>query len=128
VLTRVRSVGIYVADQQRALQFYTGVLGCELVTDRPMGPEPGAPRWIEVRLPHDDTLLILFSPPGQQDRVGAFSNVIFLCHDMQRTYEELTAKGVVFTAKPERQPWGKWWAQFQDSEGNVHGLGLASEG
>jgi uncharacterized glyoxalase superfamily protein PhnB len=127
VLTRVRSVGIYVSDQQRALDFYTKVLGCELITDQPMGEGPNAPRWIEVRLPNDDTHLILFTPPGQQDRIGTFSNLIFYCDDMQRTYEELSAKGVEFPTKPQVMPWGKWWATFKDPDGNEFGLGLESE-
>jgi catechol 2,3-dioxygenase-like lactoylglutathione lyase family enzyme len=38
VLKRVRSARIYVSDQQRALDFFTGTLGCELLTDEPMGP------------------------------------------------------------------------------------------
>ena len=68
MLTRVRSVGIYVSDQQRALEFFTEVLGCELVVDEPMGSEPGSPRWIEVKIPGNDTLLVLFTPDGQNER------------------------------------------------------------
>lgn len=127
MITKVRSVGIYVSDQQRALDFYTRVLGCELLTDQPMGAEPNAPRWIEVRLPRDDTKLILFTPPGQEDRIGTFSNVIFHCDDMQRTYDELTKKGVEFSTKPQMMPWGGWWAEFKDPDGNGFGLGLESE-
>lgn len=127
VLTRVWSVGIYVSDQQRALKFYTKTLGCDLITDVPMGPGPDAPRWIEVRLPGDTTKLLLFTPHGQEDRIGTFSNVIFLCDDMQRTYEELSARGVEFPTAPQRASWGKWWATFRDPDGNEFGLGLASE-
>jgi catechol 2,3-dioxygenase-like lactoylglutathione lyase family enzyme len=36
--TRVRSVSIPVADQDRALAFYTEVLGCELRTDIEVWP------------------------------------------------------------------------------------------
>ncbi|MBX5475758.1 MAG: VOC family protein [Clostridia bacterium] len=126
MITKVRSVGICVSDQQRALEFYTKVLGCEVVSNEPMGDAPGSPRWIEVRFPGDDTRLILFTPPGMENRIGTFTNVILVCDDMQKTYEELSAKGVEFTAKPERMPWG-WWASFKDPDGNEFGLGLASE-
>lgn len=126
MITKVRSVGICVSDQQRALEFYTKVLGCEVVSNEPMGEAPGSPRWIEVRFPGDDTRLILFTPPGMENRIGTFTNVILVCDDMQKTYEELSAKGVEFTAKPERMPWG-WWASFKDPDGNEFGLGLASE-
>ncbi|BDG60390.1 VOC family protein [Caldinitratiruptor microaerophilus] len=127
MLTRVRSVGIYVSDQQRALEFYTQVLGCELVTDMPMGPGPDAPRWIEVRLPGDTTKLVLVTPRGQENRIGTFSNVIFFSDDMERTYAELTGRGVEFPTPPQRAPWGKWWATFRDPDGNEYGLALASE-
>lgn len=128
MLTQVRSVGIYVSDQQRALDFFTEVLGCQVVADTPMGEGPNALRWIEVKVPNDDVKLILFTPEGQEDRVGTFSNVIFHCDDMQKTYEELSSKGVDFPTPPERAPWGQWWAVFADSDGNKYGLGLESEG
>ena len=128
MITRLRSAGIYVSDQQRALDFYTQTLGCELVMDVPMGDGAGAPRWIEVRLPRDDAKLILFTPPGQEDRIGTFTNVIFHCDDMQATHEELRARGVSFTTEPELASWGHWWAVFCDPDGNQFGLALESEG
>jgi catechol 2,3-dioxygenase-like lactoylglutathione lyase family enzyme len=127
VLKRVRSAGIYVSDQQRALEFFTGTLGCELLTDEPMGPGADAPRWIEVRLPGDDRRLILFTPPGQEDRIGTPANLIFHCDDIHATYAELTARGVRFTTEPEVAPWGNWWATFCDADGNEYGLSLESE-
>jgi catechol 2,3-dioxygenase-like lactoylglutathione lyase family enzyme len=127
VITRVRSVGIYVSDQQRALEFYRDVLGCDVLVDTPMGEGEDAPRWIEVRLPRDDVNLLLFTPEGQADRVGTFSNVIFHVDDIHETYEQLSAKGVRFPTPPEQAPWGKWWAVFADPDGNQFGLGLESE-
>jgi uncharacterized glyoxalase superfamily protein PhnB len=128
VLTKVRSVGIYVSDQQRALNFYRDALGCDVVADLPMGEGDGAQRWIEVKLPGDDTKLILFTPEGQENRIGEFSNLIFHCDDMERTYEELSGRGVEFPTPPEKASWGQWWAVFQDPDGNKYGLGLESEG
>jgi catechol 2,3-dioxygenase-like lactoylglutathione lyase family enzyme len=128
VLTKVRSVGIYVSDQQRALDFYRDALGCDVVADLPMGEGDGAQRWIEVKLPGDDTKLILFTPEGQENRIGEFSNLIFHCDDMERTYEELSGRGVEFPTPPEKASWGQWWAVFQDPDGNKYGLGLESEG
>jgi uncharacterized glyoxalase superfamily protein PhnB len=128
MLTKVRSVGIYVSDQQRALEFFRDALGCEVLADLPIGAGPAAGRWIEVRLPGDEVKLILFTPEGQENRVGSFSNVIFHCDNMERTYEELSARGVEFTTKPERASWGQWWATFRDPDGNEYGLGLESEG
>ena len=127
MLKRVRSAGIYVSDQQRALDFFTGKLGCELLSDEPMVPGDDGPRWIEVRLPGDDTRLILFTPPGQEDRIGTPTNLIFHCDDIHATHAELAARGVRFTTEPHVASWGNWWAMFCDVDGNEYGLSLESE-
>lgn len=117
----VRSVGIYVGEQQRALDFWTTAIGCELLMDAPMGEGRDAARWIEVRPLGGRTLLVLFTPDGQEDRIGTFSNVIFAVDDVRKTYEELSAKGVEFADKPSEEFWG-WWATFKDPDGNTYGL------
>ncbi len=122
MLIGVRSVGIYVTDQRRALDFFRDALGCEVIADQAMGPDEEGPRWVEVRVPGDDTILILFTPEGQEDRIGTFSNVMFHCDDMQATYEELTLRGVEFPDPPTMAPWGKWWATMADPDGNTYGL------
>jgi predicted enzyme related to lactoylglutathione lyase len=121
-ITRIRSVGIYVTDQDRARQFWTETIGFELIQDTPMGPDAGADRWLEVKPPGDDTLAILYTPPGRQDRIGGFSNILFHCADINATYRDLAAKGVEFTTPPKQEMWG-WWAQFKDPDGNEFGLG-----
>ena len=44
-VTRIRTVGVPVRDQDRALEFYTAVLGLGTSRDMPLG---GGARWIEV--------------------------------------------------------------------------------
>jgi predicted enzyme related to lactoylglutathione lyase len=122
VAARVYSVGIFCADQDRAKRFWTETMGFELLGDDPMGPE-GGPRWIEVKPPGQDVRLILFTPEGQEHMIGQFSNVLFEVDDIQATYEELTGRGVEFPTPPEKAPWGRWWAQFKDPDGNSYGLG-----
>ncbi len=119
MLTRTGIVGLCVRDQDEALDFYTNKLGFEKRADEPMG-EDGA-RWIEVAPYGAETRLALFTPPGQEDRIGIFTNVVFECDDIQATYEELGGKGVEFTQEPSEQPWGMW-AQFKDQDGNEFGL------
>ena len=125
MITGVRSAGIYVGDQDRAKRFWSETLGFEVLQDTPMGAE-GAPRWIEVAPPDRSTILVLFTPDGQQDRVGTFSNLIFHCDDIHATYEDLTGKGVEFADPPRQEFWG-WWAVFKDPDGNSYGLGLKGE-
>jgi catechol 2,3-dioxygenase-like lactoylglutathione lyase family enzyme len=85
-------VGINISDQQRALDFYTGKLGFEVHTDLPMG---GSQRWIELRVPGSDTHVTLFTPPRHEDRFGSFVNLLFGTEDVEKTFEELRARGVV---------------------------------
>jgi lactoylglutathione lyase len=45
VITGIRTVGVPVSDQDKALRFYAGTLGLSVRIDVPMG---GGSRWIEV--------------------------------------------------------------------------------
>lgn len=60
--TRVLSVSIPVADQDRALKFYTEVLGCELRADVEVFP---GQRLVEVVPPGSDVGLLLLPPDSQ---------------------------------------------------------------
>ena len=122
MISAVRSVGIYAGDQDRAKRFWTETMGFELIGDTPMGEGDGGPRWIEVAPPDRNVILVLFTPPEQQNLIGTFSNVLFTCDDIQATHKELSGRGVTFTEAPTKQFWG-WWAVFQDPDGNTYGLG-----
>ena len=114
MIRKVKFVSIPVRDQDRALTFYVNTLGFTLITDQPMGP---GQRWVEVRPPKGETGVALFTPPGQEDRIGTFTGLSMECDDVTRTYEELKARGVEFAKPPETQPWGTM-AIMKDSEGN----------
>jgi predicted enzyme related to lactoylglutathione lyase len=114
VLKAVKFVSVPVIDQQRALDFYTERLGFRVLTDQPMGPDQ---RWIELGLPRAATRVVLFTPPGHEERVGGFMNVTFMADDVEATAAELAARGVPFVQSPKKEPWGTS-AIFADSEGN----------
>lgn len=116
MISRVSVVGICVADQDRARAFYTEKLGFEVVRDDPMGE--GA-RWLELMPPGAETHVVLFTPPGQEDRIGTFAGIVFTSSDVMKTYEELKARGVEFTEAPAKQPWGGLMGQFKDIDGNT---------
>ncbi|MFE3199471.1 VOC family protein [Embleya sp. NPDC055664] len=117
---QVGKVSLNVSDQDAAKRFWVEKMGFEEVLDTPMG-EAGSPRWIEVRAPGDGITLILFSQRFDMEKVGSLNNVLFTCDDLQRTYAELSARGIDFPDKPAQQEWG-WWATFRDNEGNFYGL------
>ena len=114
MIRSVKFASIPVRDQDRAIDFYVNSLGFLVVTDQPMGP---GKRWVEVRPSKGGTGLALFTAPGHEDRIGTFTGISLECDDVQKTYEELSAKGVEFAKPPEKQPWGMF-AIVKDSEGN----------
>ena len=110
----VKFISIPVHDQDRALAFYTEKLGFRILTDQPFNEKQ---RWIELSIPGAETCVVLFTPPGHEDRIGTFVNASLHCDDLDRTYEELTARGVEFSSPPTKQPWGHF-ATFKDPDGN----------
>ena len=115
MIKKVKFVGIPVKDQGAALKFYTEKLGFKVMIDAPMG---AGLRWIELEIPGADTSLVLFTPQGHEDRVGTFQNMAFTSDDVQKTYEELKAKGVTFIVEPKKEDWGTQ-CQFVDPDGNT---------
>jgi len=118
MITHLKFAGIPVQDQDRAVTFWTEKMGFRVVTDQPLGEQ----RWIELSIRNSETRIVLFTPPGQDDRVGSFFNGSFACDDVEATYRQLVAKGVEFTRPPKREDWGTS-ALFKDSEGNQFVLG-----
>ncbi len=109
-------VSIPVRNQEAALKFYTEKLGFKVETDALFGE---GKRWIELSAPQGDVSVCLFTVPGQEDRIGTFSNIIYSCDNVQKTYETLQERGVVFTQLPQKQPWGGTTSLFQDIDGNT---------
>ena len=112
MITQVKFVSINVEDQDRALKFYTEKLGFRVATDQPF--QEGL-RWIELKIGGAETKVVLFRTPGQQP--GGFSNIVWQTDNVQKTYDELKARGVEFTQEPKSESWGTS-AMFVDSEGN----------
>jgi predicted enzyme related to lactoylglutathione lyase len=115
VIAKIKFLGIPVADQDRALRFYTEKMGFEVVGDVPFDEKQ---RWITLAIPGAETQVTLFTPPGQEDRVGSFVNMAYQASDLQKTYEDLVGRGVECVRPPTPQAWGSY-AIFKDSEGNI---------
>jgi len=64
----IKFVSVPVTDQDRALQFFTKKLGFKVATDQPFN---GKQRWIELLIPGSETGLVLFTPDGHENRIGA---------------------------------------------------------
>ena len=114
MIKRIKFLGIPVKDQDRALRFYTEKLGFRILTDQQLSEKQ---RWIELSIPGAETGLALFTPEGHEDRIGTFMNTSWEVDNVEKTYEELAARGVEFAGPPQKQPWGTS-AILKDSEGN----------
>lgn len=126
----VANTQLWVHDQDEALAFYTEKLGMEVRIDVTM-PEMGDFRWLAVGPAHQpDFAIVLMAIPGppvmdaetaEQVRslmAKGFAGTVFLTtDDCQAAYEELVARGVEFTEKPEQRPYGID-AGLRDPSGN----------
>ncbi|SOE01637.1 VOC family protein [Blastococcus haudaquaticus] len=116
MLTRLNISGIYVLDQDQALDFYVGKLGLEVDTDADLG----FMRWLTIRVPADPDRKILLERPGAPSmsedtaaevralmtKGAAGGHLFFACEDAYKTHAELKAKGVEVTEEPEDRGYG----------------------
>jgi catechol 2,3-dioxygenase-like lactoylglutathione lyase family enzyme len=120
---RIKLTSIMVDDQDRALRFYTEVLGFKKKHDIPVGEY----RWITVISPEgpDDLELALepnANPAGKAFQEAMFSQGIplaaFEVTNIAGEFARLTAKGVAFTRQPT-QAGPVTLAVFADTCGNL---------
>jgi catechol 2,3-dioxygenase-like lactoylglutathione lyase family enzyme len=88
-VTDVVVVAIPVRDQDAALAFYTGVLGCEPVADDIVGPSF---RWVEVR-PVGATCGIALIAPEDGVPVGVDTGIRLAVDDAAAAHEALRSVG-----------------------------------
>lgn len=119
MIKRIKFLGIPVRDQDRALRFYTEKLGFRILTDQEFSDTQ---RWIELSIPGAETGVVLFTPQGHEDRIGTFVHTSWEVDNLEKTYEELMARGVEFAGPPQKQGWGSF-VILKDSEGNQIVLG-----
>lgn len=121
---RLDKITIVVDDYDRAIEFFTTVLGFELAEDSPSLTNDGrAKRWVVVRPPGGETSILLARADGERQeavvgnqtagRVGFFLHV----DDFDATYQRLAAAGVEFLTQPRTEPYGQV-VVFADLYGN----------
>lgn len=114
---------VFVDDQEKALRFYTEVLGFEMKTDMPAGEF----RWLTVVSPEGSPDVELVLEPNSHPAASAFQEAIkgdgipatsFATEDIQADFERLAGLGVDFHTEPtEMGP--VTIAVFDDSCGNL---------
>lgn len=117
VLTKVVYVTQFVSDQDKALEFYTSVLG---FTKRADNPTPNGPRFLSVGFDGQDFQLVLWpGKPGQGQTIdGRIPATCTLeTPDCRKAFETLKSRGVKFETGVLEYPWG-YIAVFVDPDGN----------
>ena len=114
MIRAIKFVSIPVRDQDASLKFFTEKVGFKVATDQPFNEKQ---RWIELRIGHSQTRVVLFTPEGHEERIGTFFNGSIACDDVEATYRQLRQRGVEFIQEPQKQPWGTF-AKFKDPDGN----------
>lgn len=117
MIARIHSTTLKVSDQDKALQFYTNVLGWEKREDSTL---PDGYRWLTVAPAGAETALVLDKADAGQASGGGggYTGISLISDDLQRDYETLSAKGVAFKEPPARMPWGDIATWFSDPDGN----------
>ena len=115
MLKKVVYVALLVSDQDKALDFYTNVIGLEKRGDYPT-PD-GGPRFLTVGVKGQDFELVLWPGTPGTAKLGSAVYTIEV-EDCRMVFETLKSRGVNFEpAEILEFPWG-YAARFQDPDGN----------
>ena len=102
---RIALTSIMVDDQEKALRFYTDVLGFRKKNDVPMGEH----RWLTVVSPEEPDGVELVLEPSDHPAVAPYKEALvadgipftsFAVPDVHAEFDRLTGLGVRFTQEP----------------------------
>ncbi|GAB2804693.1 VOC family protein [Streptomyces daliensis] len=102
---RIHLTSVFVDDQEKALRFYTDVLGFVKKHDVPLGTD----RWLTVVSPEDPEGTELLLEPSGHPAAQAYKTALaedgipvtsFAVDDVRAEFDRLRALGVAFTQDP----------------------------
>ena len=120
---KIKVTSLYVDDQNKALRFYTEVLGLAKKNDFSQGPY----RWLTVTPPEDPDatelqLALNSNPAAQAYQQAIFQQnqpaIMFFTDDVKGDYERIKARGAEFTMPPTDVT-GSTIAMLKDTCGNL---------
>ncbi|MCW3085572.1 MAG: hypothetical protein JWP12_2938 [Bacteroidetes bacterium] len=117
----ISHIALVVDDYDEAIHFYTQQLNFDLTEDTVLTPEK---RWVLITPKGSACSLLLAKAANdeQKSRIGNQTGgrvFLFLdTDDLNRDYENMKAKGIVFVREPAEETWGKV-AVFKDLYGNM---------
>jgi hypothetical protein len=110
-IDRFACITVAVEDQEEALRWFTEKLGFVKRTDMPEAEVGGQARsgpgmrFLTVSPPKQPDLQVILAS-WFPEHVGKNPTAVLYTDDCRATYDELRARGVVFTAAPEQRPFG----------------------
>ncbi|MBI5281893.1 MAG: VOC family protein [Candidatus Solibacter usitatus] len=119
---RIKLSSVYVDDQDKALKFYTEVLGFVKKREIPLGKA----KWLTVVSPEEPEGTELLLEPDHNPAAKAFKKALFeqgipltafAVDDIQAVYDRMLKLGVTFRMKPTKAG-GPAIAVFDDTCGN----------
>ena len=120
---KIKVMSVYVNDQDKALRFYTEVLGFVKKTDFSQGPY----RWLTVASPEEPNGTELQLALNSNPAAKTYQEAIFQQHqpaamlftdDVKADYERIKARGAAFTMQPTAVT-GSTIAMLNDTCGNL---------
>lgn len=122
----IANISLVVRDYDEAIEYYTAVLGFELLEDTMLSPEK---RWVRVR-PRgvENSCALLLAKAANDAQRTAIGNqtggrVFLFLHtdDFDRDYADYISRGVVFVNGPRDEAYGRVGV-FSDLFGNLWDL------
>jgi predicted enzyme related to lactoylglutathione lyase len=120
---KIELASVFVSDQEKALEFYTTILGFVKKAD----VKAGNYRWLTVVSPEDKDGTQLLLEPNDNPAAKTYQEAIFkqgirattfFVDDIQKEYERLKKLGVKFTMEPTKVT-GSTIAVLDDTCGNL---------
>jgi predicted enzyme related to lactoylglutathione lyase len=120
---KIKLTNVYVDDQEKALRFYTEVLGFTKQADVSQGPF----RWLTITSPEEPEgtqlqLALNNNPAAKVYQQAMFQQgqpaAMFFTDDVQGDYERIKARGAEFTMPPTEVT-GSTIAKLNDTCGNL---------
>lgn len=120
---KIKVTSIYVDNQEKALRFYTDILGFVKKTDVTQGPY----RWLTVASPEEPDSVELQLAPNDNPAAKSYQQAMFeqgqpaamfYVDDVQREYDRTKAAGAEFTMPPTKVT-GSTIAILNDTCGNL---------
>ena len=121
---KIRLTYVLINDQDKALDFYTEVLGFIKKKDFPVGKF----KWLTVISPEEPDGPELLLEPSNNPAAQEFKNALFeqgiaaasfAVDDIYKEYKRLKELGVQFTVKPTKVEGEASYALFDDTCGNL---------